>query len=162
MTRKDQVYVADVVVINSTQKMMALNVISWLVGVVAELSAIPKIRKYRRVHEGHHFILMAMQVHDPLGHDMDRFIRECTHLFHDRWLGGHLSLSFCIQFLREHVNIVLQCVLAFAIKSKFALAGDACFKPHITIKFHDLHVGNIREVVSDIVSWISRFACWQH
>jgi hypothetical protein len=28
MTRKDQVYVADVVVINSTQKMMALNVIS--------------------------------------------------------------------------------------------------------------------------------------
>jgi hypothetical protein len=42
---------------------MALSVINQLVGVVAEFSAIAKIRKYRGLHEGHHFILMAMEVH---------------------------------------------------------------------------------------------------
>jgi hypothetical protein len=38
---------------------------------------------------------MAMEVHSALRHIMDYFI-ECVHLFHDRWLRGHLSLSFCI------------------------------------------------------------------
>jgi hypothetical protein len=37
-----------------------MSVISQLVGVVAELGTIIKIRKYRGLHEGHHFILMAM------------------------------------------------------------------------------------------------------
>jgi hypothetical protein len=29
---------------------------------------------------------------------MNRFIKECAHLFHDRQPRGHLSLSFCNQF----------------------------------------------------------------
>jgi hypothetical protein len=45
---------------------------------------------------GHHFILMSMAVHDALRCNMDCFIREFAHFFHDRQLGGHLFLSFCI------------------------------------------------------------------
>jgi hypothetical protein len=47
---------------------------------------------------------------------MDRFIRECAHIFHDKQLRGHLSLSFCIQFFKQRVNIAFQCALAFAIE----------------------------------------------
>ncbi len=72
-----------------------------------ELNAIATIYKYKGLHEGHHFIPMAMEVHGALGHDMDRFIKECAHIFHDRWLKGHLSLSFCIQFFRQRVSITL-------------------------------------------------------
>jgi hypothetical protein len=63
-----------------------------------KLSAIVKIRTYRKLHEGHHFIPIAMEVHDAPGRDMDCFIMECVRLFHDRQSRGHLSLSFCIQF----------------------------------------------------------------
>jgi hypothetical protein len=81
MTRKDQVFVVDVVVINMLWKIVASNVISWPIGVVTKLNAIAKIYKYRGLHEGHHFILMAMAVHSASEHDMDRFIKECVHLF---------------------------------------------------------------------------------
>jgi hypothetical protein len=64
--------------------MMAMSVISQPVGVVAKPNAIVKIRKYKRIHEGHHFIPMAMEVHGTLEHDMDHFIKECAHLFHDK------------------------------------------------------------------------------
>jgi hypothetical protein len=76
--------------------MVVSIVISRLVSVVTKLNINAKIRKYRGFHEGHHFILMAMEMHDTPKHDMDRFVRECVRLFHDRRLGGHLSLSFCI------------------------------------------------------------------
>ncbi len=59
------------------REMVALSVISQPV----ERSAITKIRKYRRFHEGHHFIPMAMEVHDTLEHDMDHLIRECACFF---------------------------------------------------------------------------------
>jgi hypothetical protein len=49
-----------------------------------QLNAIAKICKYKRVHEGNHFILMAMKVQGTLGCDKDRFFRECDRLFHDR------------------------------------------------------------------------------
>jgi hypothetical protein len=49
-----------------------------------KLSAITKIHKYKRFHEGHHFIPMAMEVHNAPKHDMDHFIKECARLFHDR------------------------------------------------------------------------------
>jgi hypothetical protein len=64
--------------------MVVLNVINRIVGVIAKLNAITKIRKYRKHYEEHHFILMAMEVHGTFGHDMDHFIRECAHLFHNR------------------------------------------------------------------------------
>ncbi len=49
-----------------------------------KLSAIVKIRKYRGLHKGHHFILMAIEVYSAFGCDMDCFIKECAHLFQDR------------------------------------------------------------------------------
>ncbi len=45
------------------QKIMILSVISRPTSVVVEFSVIIKICKYRRLHEGHHFISMAMEVH---------------------------------------------------------------------------------------------------
>jgi len=106
MTQKDQIFVVDVVVINSMQETMASNVINQPTCVTTRLSTITKIRKYRRFHEGHHFILMAMKVHGTPRHDMDPFIREHARLFHDRQLKSHLSLLFCIQFFMQRVNIV--------------------------------------------------------
>jgi hypothetical protein len=50
MTRKDQVFIVNVVVINPTWETVASSVISWIVGVVMEFSAIVKIRKYRELH----------------------------------------------------------------------------------------------------------------
>jgi hypothetical protein len=81
MTRKDQVFVVDVVVIDPTWEMVASSVINWPAGAAAKLNAIVKIRKYRRLHEGHHFILMAMEVHGTPGCNMDYFIKKCAHLF---------------------------------------------------------------------------------
>jgi hypothetical protein len=51
------------------------SVISQPTGVTMELNAIVKIYKYRRFHKGHHFILMAMEVHGTPKCDMDRFIK---------------------------------------------------------------------------------------
>jgi len=106
MTRKDQVFVVNVMVIDSTQETLASSVISPPIGAIVEPSAIVKIHKYKRLQKGHHFILMAMEVHGALEHDMDRFIREFVHFFHDRQSKGHLYLSFCIQFFKQHVSIV--------------------------------------------------------
>jgi hypothetical protein len=61
---------------------------------------------------------MAMEVHHALGHDMYHFIKKRAHLFHDRQLRGHLSLSFCIQFLKQCVDIVFKLVLAFCYKKE--------------------------------------------
>jgi hypothetical protein len=105
-----------------------------------KLYTVAKIPKYRRFQKGHLFIPMAMEVHGAPRCDMDRFIKKCVCLFHDRQSGGHLSLYFCIQFFKQHVNIVLQCALAFAIERKIALANDACSKPPTIIKSHNLHV----------------------
>ncbi len=76
MTREDQVFVADVVVTDPTWETVASSVINQLVGVVMKFCTIVKICKYRGLHEGHHFNLMAMEVHDAPMHDMDHFIRE--------------------------------------------------------------------------------------
>jgi hypothetical protein len=83
---------------------------------------------------------------------MDYFIRECAHLFHNRPSGDHLSLFFCIQFFRYRVNIVFQPALACTIKRKIALVGDACFRPSITIRSHDLHASDIRRAMGEIAS----------
>jgi hypothetical protein len=79
-----------------TRETVALNVISRPTNATTKLSTISKICKYKGLHEGHHFILMAMEMHGAPGRDMDRFIRERAHLFHNRQSRGHLSLSFYI------------------------------------------------------------------
>ncbi len=119
-------------------KMVVTNVISQPTDVVVELNTIVKIRKYKRFHEGHHFIPMAMEVHGTFRHDMDHFIKECACLFHDRWLMDHLSLSFYIQFFKQCVDYALQCALTFTIEKKIALVKDVCSKLRIIIRFHDL------------------------
>jgi exosome complex RNA-binding protein Rrp42 (RNase PH superfamily) len=75
MTRKDQVFVANVAVIDPTQDTVALNVISQLTIVVTKLSTIVKIYKHRGLHKRHHFISMAMEVHNAPQHDMDHSIK---------------------------------------------------------------------------------------
>jgi hypothetical protein len=68
---------------------------------------------------------MAMEVHGAFGRDMGHFTKECARLFHNKQSGGHLSLSFHIQFFRQCVSIVLQHVLASVIKKKIVLTDDA-------------------------------------
>jgi hypothetical protein len=99
---------------------------------------------------------MAMEMHKALGHDINHFIRECVHLFHDRRSRDHLSLSFCIQFFKHHVSIVLQHALTFTIERKITLAGDACSRPPTTIRIHNLHVGNIKRAMCEIASYHER------
>jgi len=137
-------------VINSTWEMVASNVISQPTSVVAKLSAIINIHKYKRFHEGQHFISMAMEVHGAPMHDMDCFFKECARLFHDRQLKNHLSLSFYIRNFRQHVSIIFYRTLASVIKKKIELGSDVCLRPPITIRSHYLHVGNIRGVVGEI------------
>jgi hypothetical protein len=121
-----------------TLDMIALSVFSRPIGAITKLNAITKMHKYRGLHEDHHCILMAMEVHHALG--MDCFIRECVRLFHDIQLGGHLSLSFCIQFFKQHVSIAFQCALTSGIERKIVLVGDACCRPPITIRSHNLRM----------------------
>jgi hypothetical protein len=135
------------------QKTVVSSVINEPISAIAELSAIVKIHKYRGLHEVHHFYLMAMEVHNTLGHDIDCVIKECACLFHDRQSGGHLSLSFCIQFFKHRVSIVFHPALASAIERKIALMGNVCFRPPNTIRSHDLHVGDIRRAVGEITSY---------
>ncbi len=82
--QKDQVFIADVVVINLMWEMVFLNVINWPPSVAMKFIVIAKICKYEGLREGHHFLPMTMEVHDALKHDMDHFIRECACLFHNR------------------------------------------------------------------------------
>jgi len=107
MTHEDQVFVVDVMVANPTWETTILNVISQPTSVATKLNTIINIRKYKGLHERHHFIQMAMKVHGTIGQDMDHFIKECICLFHNRKSSSHLSLSFCIQFFKQRVNISL-------------------------------------------------------
>jgi hypothetical protein len=99
---------------------------------------------------------MAMEVHNALGRNINCFVRECVCLFYDRQLKGHLSLSFCIEFLKQRVSIAFQCALTFAIKRKIELVGDAYSRPSIIIRSHDLHVGDIRGVMGEMASYHER------
>ncbi len=144
------------VVDDLTQEIVVSNVISQPIGATTKLSTIVKICKYKRLHEGHHFIPMALEVHNAPRRDMGRFIKKFVYLFHDRQSKGHFSLSFCIQFFKQCVSITLQSALAFVIERKIVLVGDVYFKPPINIKYHYLHVGNIRGVVGEIVSYHDR------
>ncbi len=140
-------------VINLMRKIVASNVINQPTNAVVNLNIITKIHKYRGFHDEHHFIMMAVEVHGALGWDMDHFIREYAHLFQDRCLGNHLSLSFCIHFFRQHVSVVFQHALASTIKKKITLTSDAYSRPPITIRSHDLHVGDIKGAVGEIASY---------
>ncbi len=99
---------------------------------------------------------MVMEVHSAFGRDMNHFIKECARLFHNRQSEGHLSWSFCIQFFKQHVNIAFQHALASTIEKKIVLANDACYRPLIIIKSHDLHANDIRRALGEIISYHKR------
>ncbi len=82
------------VVTDLIQEIMASSVTTRPTCVAIKLSTIIKIHKYKRLHEGHHFISMAMEMHSAPGRDMDCFIKECACLFQNKRLRCHLSLSF--------------------------------------------------------------------
>jgi hypothetical protein len=63
-----------VVVTDLMWKMVASNVISQPTCAVVKLDTIAKICKYKGLHEGHHFIPMAMEVHGTPRRNMDRFV----------------------------------------------------------------------------------------
>ncbi len=73
--------------------------------------------------------------------------------FSQQTIESHLSLSFCIQFFKHHVNIALQCVLASAIERKIVLMIDVWSKRPITIRSHNLHVDDIKGAVGEIASY---------
>jgi hypothetical protein len=133
--------------------MVALSVINLPTGAIKNFSAIAKIHKYKGLHEGHHLILMTMEVHNTLGQNMNHIIRECAHIFQDRCSRSHLSLSFCIHFFRQRVSIAFQHVLTSAIKREIALRVYACSRPPIIIRFHNLHASDIKRAVSEIASY---------
>jgi hypothetical protein len=97
-----------------------------------------------------------MEVHDAPKCDMDRFISECACLFHNRRLKAHLSLSIYIHFFKQHVSITFQHVLASIIERNITLIGDACSRPPTIIRSHDLHDGDIRRLVGEIVPYHER------
>jgi hypothetical protein len=111
--------------------------------IVTKFNVIVKIHKYIGLHEKHHFILMVKEVYGVLLCDMVHFIN--AYFFHNKRLGSHLSLSFCIRFFTQRVDIDFQHVLTFAIKKNIVLMGDACFKPPIFNKSHNLHASDIRK-----------------
>jgi hypothetical protein len=100
---------------------------------------------------------MAMEVHGAPGHYMDCFIKECAHLFHNRRLEGHLSLSFCIQCFRQCVSIAFQRALTSTIERKITSASNAYSRPPITIRSHDMHVDDIGRVMGEITFYHERY-----
>ncbi len=96
-----------------------------------------------------------MEVHDTLGHDMDRFIRECVHL---STINNRKVIYLCLFafIFSSNVLVSLQHVLAFVIERKIALGGDAYSRPPIIIKSHHLHVGDIRGAMGEIASYHER------
>ncbi len=116
------------VVIDPMWEMVAFSVISQPVGVVAELSAIAKIHKYKGFMKGTILFQWPWRCTTHGGaqapkHDMFCFIRECACLFHNRQSRGHLSLFFCIQFFRQHVKIAFQCTLTSIIEKEDCVGG---------------------------------------
>jgi hypothetical protein len=74
---------------------------------VVKLNIIAKICKYKKLHEEHHFISMAMEVHGTFGHNMDCSSRSVLvfsmiddqkviypYLFVFNFLGNMLVLLF--------------------------------------------------------------------
>ncbi len=98
MIQKDKVFIADVVVIDPMQETMASSAITRPIGATMELNVIIKIHKYKGFREGHHFISMAMDMHDTFEHDMDHFIRDCARFFHDRQLEVIYPYFFTFNF----------------------------------------------------------------
>jgi hypothetical protein len=115
-----------------------------------KFNVIVKIRnyKYKKIYEGHHFISMAMEVHNIPEWNMDCFIRECVHLFSQEVI---YSCFFTFNFSSNVLTLLFN---VFVIERKIVLEGDACSRPLIiTIKIHNLHPSNIKRIMGEIASY---------
>jgi len=101
--------------------------------VVAELNVISKIRKYRMLHEGHHFILMAMEVHDALGMIWIILSRNVLALFmtNDRKVNYFCLFAFIFKVFLRCQYCFLAC-FSFYYREEDCFGGDACFRHPIT------------------------------
>jgi hypothetical protein len=99
---------------------------------------------------------MAMKVHGAPWRDMDHFIIEYARLNHNRQSKYDLSLSFYIHFFTQHVSITLQHALTYLIEKNITLTCDDRFRPHITIRSHDLHANDIKGSMGEIASYHER------
>jgi hypothetical protein len=96
---------------------------------------------------------MAMEVYGTLVCDMDRFIEEHVCLFHNSRLGNHLSFFFAFNFLGSMLVLFLSMLKTYVRERKIALARNACSRPPIIIRSHDLHANNIKKVMGEITSY---------
>ncbi len=53
----------------------------------------------------------------------------------------------------QHINISFQHVLTSAIERRIAFTCDACSKPPIIIRSHDLCASDIKRFICEIVSY---------
>jgi hypothetical protein len=51
---------------------------------------------------------------------------------------------------------IVPCSFSLCYREEDYVMGDACSKPSVTIRFHDLHSSDIRRVVAEIVSYQDR------
>ncbi len=91
----------------------------------------------------YHFILMAMEVHNMFRHDMDCFIRECVHLFHDKQSRGYLSLSLLHLIFQAMCQYCFSACFNLCYRKKDCIGGRYFSKPPMTIRSHDLYESNI-------------------
>jgi hypothetical protein len=63
---------------------------------------------------------------------------------------------FLFNFLDNILVFFLSMLKAFVIERKIVLAVDACFRPPIIIRSHDLHVGDIKRAMGEITSYHER------
>ncbi len=73
------------------------------------------------------------------------------------------NLFFAFNF-SDNMLVILQHALISTLKKKIALVSYACSRPSIIIRFHDLHVHDIRGHVGEITSYHERetssFSFW--
>jgi hypothetical protein len=122
--------------------MMVLSVINRLICAVVELNVISKICKYRMLYEGHHFILMAMEVHDALGMIWIMLLGNVLVLF---MTNNRKVIYFCLfAFIFKVVcYYCFSACFSFYYREEDCFGGDACSRPPITFRSHNLHVGDI-------------------
>ncbi len=146
-------FVVNMVVIDLMWKMVATNVINWLIGVIAKFNAIVKICKYRKFHERHHFIPMAMEMHDTPECDKDHFIKECVHLSHDRWSRSHLSFFFAFSFSSRMLVLFFNMIWPLLYKERLLWWEMFFLDLLLLLNLMILLVGDIRGAVDEMVPY---------
>ncbi len=155
MTQENQVFVANEVT-NLTQETVASSVINRPTCAVAKLSTIVKIHKYRKSFK-RGTILFQWPWRCIMHLGMIRIVSSRNVLvfsaIDDQEVVYPLFLHSIFQTTCQYCS---SASLASEIEKKIVLGSDACSKPPNTIRSHDLHVDDIKEVVGEIASYHER------